>query len=231
MSIGLLETARVECGRVPLWPRHLERLVASAGALGLALPERLPGPEEVAQAAQGIAGPVAAVRLTLTDGHVDLSARAVPPVRGGWRVCPVPGPRPLDAMVAHKTTARAAHEAAARYARAQGCEEAVWCDASGALTEGTITNLFVCSGGRILTPPLSAGLLPGIARGHLVTLGHLEGRGVAEEELWPEDLERAEEVFVTNAVRGAVPLIAWGDAPLRRGRLWLAATEALFGGR
>jgi len=228
VSIGLLETARVEGGRVPLWPLHLQRLVASAAALGLALPARLPGEAEVAHAARGVPGAVAAVRLTLTDAGVGLSARPVDGVGTGWRAAPAPDARSVEAEVAHKTTERAAHEAAARYARAQGCDEALWVNGSGALTEGTITNLFVCTGGRVLTPPLSAGVLPGIARGRLLALRQLAGRRVAEADLRPGDLALAEEVFLTNAVRGAVPLLAWEGAPLRRGDLWLAASGAIF---
>jgi branched-subunit amino acid aminotransferase/4-amino-4-deoxychorismate lyase len=133
-------------------------------------------------------------------------------------------------LVAHKTTARANHEVAAAYARSLGCQEAVWLDPVRRLTEGTITNLFVCRRGRVLTPSGECGLLPGIARGRLLAVRRLAGHPVEEADLRPQDLADSDEVFLTNAVRGAIPVLAWEGVPLRRGPLWQAAVEAIFSG-
>lgn len=229
MSLGLIETARVEGGSAPLWPLHLARLTASAHALRLPLPDGLPAAPDVAAAAAGITG-VAAVRLTLSPEGVRLDARPVPPTGEGWRVCAAPRGRVPDALLAHKTTRRAEHEAAGAHARGRGCQEALWLDAAGRLAEGTITNIFVCRRGRVLTPAAEGGLLPGIARGRLLAAGRLAGLPVEEADLRPEDLVEADEVFVTNAVRGAIPVLAWEGTPLRRGGLWSAATGAVFSG-
>ena len=91
VTIGLIETVRVDRGRVPLWPLHLERLTASARVLAITLPDRLPTAEEVVRAADGIPG-FAAVRLTLAAAEVRLEARPVAPAGDGWRACP-PYPR------------------------------------------------------------------------------------------------------------------------------------------
>jgi para-aminobenzoate synthetase/4-amino-4-deoxychorismate lyase len=66
------------------------------------------------------------------------------------------------------------------------------------ITEGTITNIFVRQGGKLLTPPLASGVLPGIFRRHL-----LQTTPEAEESvLTLHDLESAEAIFLCNSVRG-----------------------------
>ena len=71
-------------------------------------------------------------------------------------------------------------------------------DPEGQLTEGSRTNLFVERGGRLLTPPLSRGLMPGILRAKLIEEGRAE-----EAELTPDDLEG--EFYIGNIVRGLIP--------------------------
>lgn len=73
----------------------------------------------------------------------------------------------------------------------------------GELTEFTIGNLVMNKQGRLLTPPLECGLLPGVLRRSLLQEGILE-----ESRLYPEDLPKAEEIFLINSLRGWVPLRA-----------------------
>jgi para-aminobenzoate synthetase/4-amino-4-deoxychorismate lyase len=68
----------------------------------------------------------------------------------------------------------------------------------GEITEGAISNIFIRKAGRLLTPPLHCGVLPGVFRRHL-----LETNSDAEEQtLKVEDLESADAVFLCNSVRG-----------------------------
>ena len=71
----------------------------------------------------------------------------------------------------------------------------------GELTEGAITNLFIEKEGRLPTPPVSCGLLPGTFRADLIERGH--GR-VQERILTLADLESADRIFLANSVRGLV---------------------------
>jgi para-aminobenzoate synthetase/4-amino-4-deoxychorismate lyase len=71
-------------------------------------------------------------------------------------------------------------------------------EVDGQLTEGSFTNLFVDRGGKLLTPPLSAGLLPGVLRAELID----SGRAV-EAALTRADLNHG--FFVGNALRGLIP--------------------------
>jgi para-aminobenzoate synthetase/4-amino-4-deoxychorismate lyase len=71
-------------------------------------------------------------------------------------------------------------------------------DPDGFLTEGSFTSLFVKRGGRLLTPPLSRGLLPGILRQRLIEEGKAE-----EADLVAADLDNG--LWIGNAVRGLIP--------------------------
>jgi len=97
-----------------------------------------------------------------------------------------------DPRLFHKTSDRAFYDEARA---AAGTFELLFANARGELTEGSFTNLFVPRGGRLLTPPLSAGLLPGVLRAELI-----EGGRAIEAVLTPADL--VGEFFVGNSLRG-----------------------------
>ena len=65
------------------------------------------------------------------------------------------------------------------------------------MTEGSITNLFIERDGILLTPPLSAGLLPGTLRAELIDTGR-----AIEHSLTLADLESAATIYLGNSVRG-----------------------------
>jgi para-aminobenzoate synthetase / 4-amino-4-deoxychorismate lyase len=68
------------------------------------------------------------------------------------------------------------------------------------LAEGSRTTIFIERDGRLLTPALGSGLLPGTLRAELIA----EGRAV-EAVLTLEDLKAADRVYLGNSVRGLVP--------------------------
>jgi branched-chain amino acid aminotransferase len=91
-------------------------------------------------------------------------------------------------------------------ARKHGAFEAILCDQVGRITEGSSSKFFIVRGGRVVTPPLSAGLLEGITRRHVIAVLRGAGLPVDETPLWPVDLQRADEAFLTSSVRGVVPI-------------------------
>ena len=103
-------------------------------------------------------------------------------------------------------------------AKKRGAYEAILCDNVGRLTEGSSSNFFIVAGGRVATPPLSVGLLEGITRKEVVQLCEGAGIGVGEQALWPIDLMRADEAFLTSSVRGVVPVVRVDGQPLGDGR-------------
>jgi len=110
---------------------------------------------------------------------------------------------PEDAFLYHKTTRRELYESElARCQAATGCDEVVFLNVHGKLTEGSRTNLFVERGGRLLTPPLTCGLLSGTLRGALLDDPRRETQ---ERPLTLADLDAADRIFLGNSVRGLRP--------------------------
>lgn len=105
-----------------------------------------------------------------------------------------------DRFLFHKTTNRAFYDdTRRRYSERTGCDEVLFENETGFLTEGSFTTLFVRKAGRLLTPALCHGLLPGTFRAGLLE------QGLAEEaDLKRADLVGAEEVYVGNSVRGLI---------------------------
>jgi para-aminobenzoate synthetase/4-amino-4-deoxychorismate lyase len=175
--------------------RHLARLRASAEALDFPF-DRHEARNEL-QAATFRAGP-SLVRLLLSRaGAFAIEVRPLPPTPDAPAEAML-APLPVDAddfRLRHKTSDRAFYD---ETRAASGAFEVIFCDAEGFLTEGSFTSLFVRRGGRLVTPPLARGLLPGILRARLLDEGKAE-----EGDLGPADL--AEGFFLGNAVRGLVP--------------------------
>jgi para-aminobenzoate synthetase/4-amino-4-deoxychorismate lyase len=191
----LIETMRFDPqdGVVDL-DRHLARMKASADALDFAF-DRHEARNEL-QAATFRAGP-SRVRLMLgRTGAMALEMRPLgpppdEPVEVVLASLPVPAE---DFRLRHKTSDRAFYDdvraAAASF-------EVIFRDPAGFLTEGSFTSLFVERGGRLVTPPLARGLLPGILRARLIEEGRAEEGDLVETGL-------AGGFYIGNAVRGLV---------------------------
>lgn len=187
-------------GGYPRLALHLDRLARSAAWFGFAA--------DTAAIAQRLAAAAAAftddrlrVRLLLAaDGTTRIDSQPLPPPPARLRATLRPQPRRLDdPFLYHKTTRRAPYDAALAAVRAEGGDEVIFVNGRGELTEGAWTNLFVETGGLLLTPPVACGLLAGTLRQHL--LASEPGR-VRERLLRPADLAAAERIWLGNGVRG-----------------------------
>lgn len=219
-GLGLFETFRTWEGVAPLLPRHLARLRASAQALGLDFSQaQLPDAEAVRALTDAHGRPDALLRLTVTAGHP-------PDIRPtAWMTCtPLPPPPPsagyrvvdrtwaldsLSELSRHKSTnywARRRHFEAALTA---GADEAILWGIEGRIWEGSRTSLFLVRDRTLITPPLDGPIVPGVMRG--LVLERAAGAGFAAEEadVWPELIRTADEVFLTNSVRGLIPVREW----------------------
>ena len=108
--------------------------------------------------------------------------------------------RPIDRrnpFLYHKTTHRGFYPAASPV---DDCDDLVLWNEQGQATETTIANLVVEQGGRLVTPPVSSGLLPGVFRRQLLDTGQ-----IVEEVVTLDDLRRAERLFAVNSVRKWMP--------------------------
>ncbi|HVW73151.1 MAG TPA: aminodeoxychorismate synthase component I [Rhizomicrobium sp.] len=188
----LIETLRHEGDFVRL-AQHLARMRASARALGLSFDEAA-ARHALEEAVRGRAG-VSRVRLTLDEAGQHLAnAHDLPPNPPHWTYrISAERIQSGDRLLGHKTSWRALYDR-----DHPDCDEMLFCNARGELTEGARSNIFVRRDGVLLTPPVDAGLLPGILRAELLARG--EAR---EATLVPNDLSG--EVYLGNSLRGLIP--------------------------
>ncbi len=234
---GVFETLKVLDGRPFAMRRHLKRLGRSASALGLETPPAHLVRRAAAELIEAAGAVDARLRITLTGGPgpqgsdrgdagttllVALSELTATPATTA--VSTVEWTRnERGALVGLKTTSYAENVLALSVARRQGSSEAIFANTVGNLCEGTGSNIFVGIGGRLLTPPLSAGPLAGITR-ELV----LEVTDAVEEDLPFDALADADEAFLTSSIRDvqAIATIDGRALPTAPGPLTLAATAA-----
>jgi para-aminobenzoate synthetase/4-amino-4-deoxychorismate lyase len=198
-DFDLIETMRLDPseGVVDL-DRHLDRMRNSAADLDFTF-DRHAARNEL-QAATFGRKQRAMVRLLLSrSGAMAIQVKPYDdptelPVSVAVRPLPV---EPDDFRLRYKTTDRRFLDLARQREKAY---ETGFVDPEGMLTEGSRTSLFVERDGRLLTPPLSRGLMPGILRAKLIEEGKAE-----EAELTPADLEAG--FFIGNVVRGLIPAI------------------------
>ena len=99
----------------------------------------------------------------------------------------------------------------------RGGFEGVMRNYRGELAECTQSNLFVVKNGAALTPPIDAGLLPGITREFLFEIGREIGVPVRDQVLRDGDLFGADEAFLTSTTREAVPIVQVDDRTIGAG--------------
>jgi branched-chain amino acid aminotransferase len=107
---------------------------------------------------------------------------------------------------------------AMREARRVGALEALIVDGAGGVLEGGSSNLFLVEGGRLVTPDVSAGILAGITRAHVLAVAAELGIAV---ELATPTLERAyaaDELFISSSIRELMPVIRLDDRVIGSGK-------------
>ena len=241
---GVYETLRTFNGRPFLFDRHMQRLRNSSGMLLLDVPieddEMLARCRETMTAAGLGDGPKneAYIRILLTRGVGELSYDPA--------ACPVPSiivivkpqvdppaetyargatlsivsivrnhPGTVNPLI--KSNNLLNNALAMQEAFRRGADEGVMRNFRGELAECTTSNLFVVKGGTVLTPPLDAGLLPGITRAYLFEVGRDVGIPVREAVLRDDDLLNADEAFFTSTTRGVMPATRVDDRAIGSG--------------
>jgi para-aminobenzoate synthetase/4-amino-4-deoxychorismate lyase len=186
-----------------LLERHLDRLAASAVRF------RIPYPQygirdTLEKLAKRLDSP-SRVRITLDeDGRLVVDSDALDPASiGRVDIRFTLAERHVDSgspYLYHKTTQRELLDGErTRLAAETGCDEVLFTNEHGELTEGSQTTLFIERNGTLFTPPLSCGLLDGTLRRELL---ERDDRRVEECVLYPKDLEAAEAIWLGNSVRG-----------------------------
>lgn len=217
VGLGLFETMLSLDGKAPLLARHLERIGASARRLGWEweLPDAGRIIAELTIRNDLASGP-ARIRLSLSGGQGQLNR----PDHSGEQRCwlmAMPLAEPLEEialtlspwrrnerspLTGLKTASYAENLLALDHARRGGFDETLFLNTREELCEAATANLFLIRDGSIFTPPLSSGCLPGIARGWLLEQRALRGHRITEKNLTVADLDAADGVFLTSALRG-----------------------------
>ena len=202
----LFETLRWSAGEgFYLLDLHLARLAASAAHLGFQC-DLDAARQMLATCSESLGDGVFRVRLWLNPaGQLRTTAVTTSPPSSDAIYRFILSEQRIDSgddIVYHKTTRREVYEnELARLSAATGCDEVIFCNERGELTEGTRTNLFLERAGRLLTPPVACGLLNGTLR---QALFNDPETAIEECVLFPGDLATADCVFLGNSVRGLV---------------------------
>jgi branched-chain amino acid aminotransferase len=242
---GVYETLRTYNGQPFLFDRHMRRLRKSAGMLALTVPladADIDARFRETMHAAGLGGSPdreAYIRILVTRGigelTYDLSACPIPSIvvivkpnvhpprevfERGVKVSLVSIVRnhPSSVSPLIKSNNLLNNALAMQEAFRQGAYEGVMRNYKGELAECTQSNLFVVKNGVALTPPLDAGLLPGITREFLFEVGAEAGIRVGEAVLRDQDLFDADEAFLTSTTREAVPIVQVDDRAIGSGK-------------
>jgi branched-chain amino acid aminotransferase len=212
---GLFETMLVRNRRVFRRKAHLDRLAGGAKVLGMPCDGT-----EAARALDALAEAIeaGAVRLTLTRGSGPRGLR--PPVKAkpvlfGTATPGVPASlftpvalasttiRRNDTSPSAKLKSLSYFDAilAGREAWEKGADEALFENTRGLIACSATANIYAVYGNRVVTPPLSDGILAGTTRAYLLEHAARMQVDIVEHSLTREDLLRADAVFVTNSLR------------------------------
>jgi 4-amino-4-deoxychorismate lyase len=237
---GVFETILCGDGRPTLWREHLSRLAAGCRRLGLPRPEEAELLAEMMAVASDL--PRAVVRITLSAGVAarrGYGARAEAPNRVvcAWPAAP-PEPRPYregvrvricrlrlgdrPELAGLKHLNRLEQVLARREWRDPRIAEGLLFDVRGNLVAATAANVFLVEDGRLLTPALDRCGVAGTVRAFLMSRLPVEVVRIPRERML-----QAEEIFLSNAVQGVVPVRAVGRRRFRVGPHTRAAMACL----
>ncbi|MHC5055227.1 MAG: aminotransferase class IV [Planctomycetota bacterium] len=231
---GVFETLRAEGGSAFFIKAHLARLRSGLEALRIDCPEACDLAREGVRAVLGKLGDATGtIKITATRGV----GPAGPRIRGDYRASVIvtgradAGDRPqrLSAVVSQVvrnersplTRIKSLNYLEMVLARAgaadAGADEAIVLNTAGRVAEASSANVFASVDGRLVTPPVDEGCLPGIVRAEVIGLARASGADCLEGPLELDDLGRAEEAFLTNSRIGVAALVELDGRPLGDG--------------
>jgi branched-chain amino acid aminotransferase len=207
-GLGCFETLRTAGGAPFRLPDHLDRMRATAKRFGFPC-----SPPDLDPVIRGLCRRNrlrdARVRITLSGaGRLLVTADPIRPLprawfRNGAELMIAPWRRDGRAPLSgHKTLSYAEHVVAHEEALERGCADAVLVGLRGELLEGACSTIFLVRDGRLVTPALAQGILPGVTRKVVMELESVRERRLKLAELW-----KAEEAFITGSVMGIVPVL------------------------
>lgn len=235
---GLFETMRAYSGRIFRLEKHLERLSQSAKLLGLPL-KSFDLKRACLDTLKANKLNEARIRLTVSIGEGEAApdppkhpqptvlvtaARYIPLsteiYRTGYKVVVSTTARNSQSPLSRLKSANYLNNILARKeAKAAGADEAILLNERGFICEGSTSNIFLVSGGELITPDEESGCLPGITRQVVLELARGLGIGVSEREVRLEELLHADEAFFTNSIMELMSIVEVNGQRIGRGKL------------
>lgn len=225
-GVGLFETMRSHDGVVFRLQDHLDRLLLSAAKLLAPHSyEKTHLEEAVQEVLQANELAEARLRLTLTNGPLmDAQEQPQPTLlitatqfrpypsehyTAGVLVilCPF-RQNSTDPTCGHKTTSYFPRLLALEMARRKQAAEALWFTQDNHLAEGCVSNIFLVKDSVLYTPTVETPVLPGVARRTVLQLAGEQAIDAIEKDLTIADVLEADEVFLTNVIMEALPVIS-----------------------
>jgi branched-chain amino acid aminotransferase len=217
-GVGFFETILVVRGEPVLLEQHWRRLASGADSLRFPSPSR----EAFEREARRAAGAVAELKEASTRVSWIAIGSDVQDARS-WKLVSLSGPIPATTLARRrrgrvivlgkhiprptpglKTVSYVPSVLGLREAHEKNADEALFTDARGRILEGTASNVFAVRGDVLVTPPVSAGLLPGVMRGWVIARATAAGIAVRERLLTRADLLAGS--FLTGSLAKIVPI-------------------------
>ena len=238
---GVYETLRTYSREPFLFGRHMRRLRQSSALMALPVPfsddELLKSIEKTMAAHTGLVEAYIRVLLTRGVGELSYNPSATPQPTTVIIVKPFPAPpertftegiklslvavrrnHPLALNPMIKSNNLINNALAMQEALRAGADEALMRNQAGDIVECSQSNFFIVRDGAVLTPPLVAGLLPGITREFVMEIANEMGVPAREQRLTPDDLRGADEAFITGTTREVTPVVRIDDLVIGDGR-------------
>lgn len=133
-----------------------------------------------------------------------ISAVTVPDTR--WKRCDI------------KSLNLLANVLAKRLAHKRNCDEAIFVDEKGFITEGSSSAFFAIFGDKLQTSPLAANILPSITRHFVIQIAPNAGLAVEEKQVKAEEATKADELFIAVSSKDVVPVVKFNEIAISGGR-------------
>lgn len=193
----------------------------------------------------GLAGARARIRLAISGGSGLVHDPSLGPDHVLW-ITAVPTAEPPASTTANRSPWRrnehsslsglkcasyAENLLALQHAARHGFEETIFLNTAGKVCEGATSNIFLVRDGKASTPSLDSGCLPGVTRSVAIELASKLGIPCEERDVNTDELDAADELFITSSIRGVMGLSRFEDRQLAPGpvtqRLRNAWNEAI----
>jgi branched-chain amino acid aminotransferase len=238
---ALIETFATRNGNVFRLRQHHERLSAGGPVLGITIPLSLTDLEAaVADVLRKNRASDARMRLTVSHGPSDAKPSVTLTALPLTDYTPELYERGMHSTIAevrrNETSPLSRIKCAAglldgllarEAARAAGFDEAILLNTRGSVAEATVANVFIMRNGRLLTPDMESGALPGVTRAAILDQAREAGIEATETEISLDELLSADEAFLTNSIMGVMPLTKVQNQVIQAGPITIRLVEAL----